>query len=93
MAPVPQFSVHLGPTVEAHNCLVQLSESEIKRFEGMRNYIEKRAKLDLEYAEKVNKLHNVVKVDVNTSEDDGFLERVNESFCLSIFVFLTALGH
>ena len=76
MAPSPQFSVDLGPTVEAHNCLVQLNESEVKRFEGMRNYIEKRAKIDLEYAEKVSKLHNIVKVDVNTSEDDGFLERV-----------------
>ena len=76
-----QFATVLGPSAEANKQLIEKNEGEIKFLEGIRNYVEKRAKLDLDYADKVGKLHNSIKMDVSTNENDGFLEKVLTTIC------------
>ena len=71
-----KFSNFLGTSSEANTLLVQRNESETKLLEEIRVYIDKRSKIDAEYADKISKLKNIVKIGVNTNEDDGFLHKV-----------------
>lgn len=70
-----QFSSNLGPSSEASARLIQRNESEIKLLEDVRIYVERRARVEAEYAEKISKLRSLIKVDVNSNED-GFLQKV-----------------
>ena len=70
------FSEYLGPSSESHTRLIQRNESEIKLLEEMRSYIEKRSKIDAEYADKIAKLQSTLRYSKSTSEDDSFLHKV-----------------
>ena len=49
----------------------ELMVAEVKLLEKMEIYTEKRASLDYEYAEKLAKLHEKIKVDESDSHIDG----------------------
>lgn len=70
------FSAYLGPSAESSSFLIQRNESEVKLLEDIRIYIDKRSKIDAEYADKISKLHNTVKGSFGGMEDDSFLQKV-----------------
>ncbi len=79
-----QFSRDLGSSTELNKLLVKLNDDEIKLWENIRLYVDKRAKIDMEYAEKINKLHHICKIDTNSVNTClGFVEKVGNSkdFC------------
>ena len=73
---VLKFSTSLGASIESNSRLISRNESEIKLLEDMRVYIEKRSKIDAEYAEKISKLKNTAKSSHTTNDDDSFLQKV-----------------
>jgi len=74
------FSEYLGPSSESHTRLIQRNESEIKLLEEMRSYIEKRSKIDAEYADKIAKLQSTLRYSKSTSEDDSFLHKAWKTY-------------
>ena len=71
-----KFSEYLGPSSESHARLVQRNESEIKLLEEMRSYVEKRSKIDADYADKIAKLQSTLRYSQSASEEDSFLHKV-----------------
>lgn len=82
------FSQYLGVSPDSNAILIKRNEEEIKLLEEMKSYIDRRSKIDAEYADKVSKLRNSIKIDVNTSDDNGFLHKVFTNFFIKMYVDL-----
>ena len=80
-----EFARELGPSSDGHKSLVELNEAETNLWEGIRSYVDRRAKIDMEYADKINKLHHSIKLDINSSDNVGMVEKVCSLPSVAIF--------
>lgn len=72
---------------EGLESVYQLIQAEMKLLEQMELYIEKRAVIDIEYAEKLAKLHEKVKLgESNVYTDGSLIEKVIN--CFNIYIYI-----
>ena len=88
-----RFSNELGFGKQGHEALIALNESEIKLLESVKSYIEKRARIDLEYVDKITKLHASYQSNGGgAAEEGGLINKVRiYKNIITIFQYLQLL--